>query len=132
MNVVITKVEYPYVSFISNHGEGIAYTTGQKFELGVTHGVEFDLLSELNIDENTKVVTNQKAGFYCEDDRTLIVALVESIEEDGAMWLRIAIDCIIEAYGVDDTIKTGDRLEIRMPKDKFKMTSIGTLFKSRT
>ncbi|WP_212002838.1 hypothetical protein [Chitinophaga sp. HK235] len=109
--------------------EKVAYATGQKFEQGVTHGVEFDLLLELDTSENTKVGTNLKAGFYCEDDRTVIVALVESIEEDDAMWLRIVTDCIIEAYGVDDTIKTGDRLEIRMPKDKFKMTCIGTLFK---
>lgn len=126
MNIVITKVEYPYVSFTSNHGEGIAYTSGQQFEPGRTHSVEFDILSDLNTNENVKIGTIKQAGFYCEDNHTLIVALVESVDEDDSVCLRIAIDCIIEAYRNDDTIKAGDRVEIRLPKDEFKMTSIGS------
>jgi hypothetical protein len=125
MNVVITNVEYPYVSFISNHGEGIAYTSSLQLESGSTHSVEFDILSDLNTNENTKIGTNKKAGFYSEDNSTLIVALVESIDEYDCLCLRIATDCIIEANKNDNTISTGDRLEIRLPKDKFKMTSIG-------
>ena len=125
MNVVITKVEYPYISFTCNHGDGIAYTSAQQFELGRTHSVEFDILSDLNTNENTKIGTIREAGFYSEDDSTLIVALVESVDEDDSLCLRIATDCIIEAYRNDDSIDTGDMLEIRMPKDKCKMTSIG-------
>ena len=125
MNVVITKVEYPYVSFTSNHGEGIAYASDQQFELGWTHSVEFDILSDLNTNENTKIGTIKKAGFYYEDNSTIIVALVESVDEDDSLCLRIATDCIIEAYRNDNSIDKGDRLEIRIPKDKFKMTSIG-------
>ncbi len=129
MNVVITKVDYPYVSFSSDYGDGIVFTTGRKFELGTTHGVEFDLLSDLNAGENTTVGTNRKEGFYIEDDCMIIVAVVENIFEDDAMWLRIAMDCHIETYQVGNTIKIGDKLEVRMPSDKFMMTSIGTLFK---
>lgn len=126
MNVVITKVEYPYVSFISSYGEGIAYTSSQQFEPGGIHSVEFDILADLGSKENTKIGTNRKAGFYFDGSGTLIVALVESIDEDDSMCLRIATDCIIEAYRNDDSIKPGDRLEIRLLKGQFKMTSIGS------
>ncbi|SFW81806.1 hypothetical protein [Chitinophaga sancti] len=126
MNLVITKIEYPYVSFTSNNGEGLAYTSDQQLDIDRTYSVEFDILSNLNTNDNTKIGTNKPAGFYDEDGNTLIVALVESIDEYGdSLCLRIAIDCIIEAYRSGDSIDVGDRLEIRMPKDKFKVTIIG-------
>jgi hypothetical protein len=125
MNVVITNVDYPYVSFTSDHGEGIAYTLSQKLEPGRTHSVEFDILFDLDVSENTEIGTFKKAGFHLEDAHTLIVALVESVDESESVCLRISTDCIIEAYKNDNSIRTGDMLEIRVPKDKFKMTSIG-------
>lgn len=126
MNVVITKVEYPYVSFTSNHGQGIAYASGQQFELGGTYSIEFDILLDLNTNENTKIGTIKKPGFCCQDSSTLIVALVESVNEDDSLCLRIATDCIIEVYRDDNSIDTGDRLEISIPKDKLRITYIGS------
>lgn len=126
MNIVITEVESPYVSFTSDHGKGIGYTSNQQFELDSIHTVEFDFLSELNANENTRIGTTKELGFYCEGDRILIVALVEDVDEDDDVCLRIAPDCMIMAYRNDDVIQAGDRVEIRMSKAEFKITSIGT------
>ncbi|SHN07733.1 hypothetical protein [Chitinophaga sp. CF418] len=126
LNLIITKVENSYLSFTSNHGEGQGIRhISQQFEEGRCYGVEFDFLPYLNANENTKIGTTKEAGFYCEGDGNLIVALVEHIDEDDEVCLRIAPDCMIMAYRNDDVIQTGDRVEIRMSKDEFIVTLIG-------
>ena len=79
----------------------------------------------LNANENTKIGTTKKAGFYCEDDASLIVASVENVDEDDEVCLRIAPDCMIITYRNDDVIKTGDMVEVSMSRDQFIITSIG-------
>ncbi|RAJ75623.1 hypothetical protein CLV59_109237 [Chitinophaga dinghuensis] len=127
MNVVINKVDYPFVTFKSDYGEGIASTTQRHFDQGAVHGVELDLIIDLIINVNTRIGTDRVPGFSFEEDHTVIVAIVESIAEDDSICLRISIDCIIEAYAIDKQIKTGDMLEIEVPKEKFLITSFGTL-----
>jgi len=114
------------VSFTSNYGkgQGIGHIA-QQFEDGRQYSVEFDFSPYLNANENTKIGTTREAGFYCEGDDTLIVALVENVDEDDEVCLRIAPDCIIIAYRNDELIQEGDRVEIRMSKDEFIITWIG-------
>ena len=126
MNVLITRVENRYVSFTGNHGKGkgIGHIS-QQFEEGSFYGVEFDFLPYLNSNENTKIGTIKDAGFYCEDESTLIVALVENVDEDDEVCLRIAPDCMIMAYRNDNVIQEGNRVEVRVSKDEFIITWIG-------
>jgi len=126
MNITVTKVESPYVSFTSNHGDGKGNgRISQYFQEDRSYGVEFDFLPYLNANENTKIGTTKEKGFYIEDDFTLVVAFVENIDEDEQVCLRIAPDCMIMAYRNDDTIREGDEVEVRLSKDELIITSIG-------
>jgi len=125
MIIVITKVENPYLSFNSKHGVGAGYISDQQFELGKEYGVEFNFLPFLDTRANTRIGTIREAGFYHEDDFTLIVASVEHIDEDDDVCLRIAPDCMIMAYKNDDAIQVGDNVEVKLFKDELIITSIG-------
>jgi len=126
LNIVVTKVDNPYVSFNSNHGKGICIgCVSQQFDAGRVYSVEFNFSPFLNTNENTTIGTTKEPGFYCEENNTLIVAMVEHVDEDDDVCLRIAPDCMIMAYRNDEVIRTGDRVEIRMSKDEFIITWIG-------
>ncbi|NML37510.1 hypothetical protein HHL17_09940 [Chitinophaga sp. G-6-1-13] len=126
MNITITEVKDKYLLFDSPRGQGIGFFANQRLEPGSNHGVEFDFMEDLHTNVNTRIGTTRMFGFYQEDDFVIVVGNVESVDEDDVICLRIDMSCIILAYKSDVLIREGDTLEIRLHKDQFKVTSIGT------
>jgi len=50
----------------------------------------------------------------CSDDGSIIIGTIESVDDDGMVYVRIAEDCLIMAESVIGELAEGDKVKITL------------------
>jgi len=125
MKIKVVEVENQYVYFSCSVGSGIAKCFKENFIKGMVCGIELDINVALKIGYNTE--KNVDRSLYLKNDghKNWINGLVESIDNDDTICLRLAEDCIVMADYEECEVRQGDILLIAISKDDFQVTLIG-------
>lgn len=125
MTVNILDVQGDEVKFSCSFGEGVGICEERNLIVGMTYGIEIDILEDLKIGLNTEISNDKTCFLLYDGSLNLINVIVESLDEDDSICLRLAQDCIIVCYYVGGGILVGDTLLIKLKAQEFRITSIG-------
>jgi len=125
MKIKITNIRNEhYVEFSSAVGSGIGVCKNTHVMMkGVyDYDSEFDINIPINLKRNALLVSDRRCFIRLLEDKNEIQGLVDQIDEDGMIYLRLAIDCLIMVESENDEIKKGDYLLLTVNIDDFKIT----------
>ena len=125
MKIRVKEVENQYVEFFCTVGAGIAKCSQQNLVNWMICDVEIDINVTLKLGTNAEKNLDDNLYIKNKGNVNWINGLVESIDEDDTICLRLANDCIIMVEYEDCEICEGDILLIKIPKEDLEITLIG-------
>jgi hypothetical protein len=125
MKIKAVEVENQYVEFCCSFGSGVAKCSEENLSSGMIYDVEMDINITLKIGYNTD--KNIESNLYLRNDgkTNWLNGLVESIDDDDTICLRLANDCIVMAEYEECEVHQGDVLLITISKEDLEITLIG-------
>ena len=125
MKIRVKEVENQYVEFFCTVGAGIAKCSQQNLVNGMICDVEIDINVTLKLGTNAEKNLDNNLYIQNEENINLINGLVENIDDDDIICLRLANDCIIMIEYEECEIFEGDILLIKIRKEDLEVTLIG-------
>lgn len=132
MRITITDVLQPpvggtWITYSSDCGAGTAHwvSNGHSPVRGRSYHVEFDIDAPLEASMVAQANDPARHGFSRLADDTLIIGVLESVDEDAVGCLRISSDCIIMVESRLDASLIGKPLSIRLNTDQLRATPVG-------
>lgn len=74
--------------------------------------------------ESTSFVDHIPDGWIVEADKVVIAGAIESRDEDGMTYLRLASDCLLMIES-GDNLRVGSHLRLSLPSSELKLTPLG-------
>ncbi len=125
MKIEVIEIIDEYVLFTCAVGSGIGKCVEKNLIKGHICDVEIDLNAVLRLGKNAWRSSGDSLYIKNDGDTNLINGLVESIDNDDIICLRLASDCIIILEYEDCEISAGDGLLINIEKAEVEITLTG-------
>lgn len=110
------------VRFESSRGAGAGvWSSREAPEIGRERYVEFDVDEEVPLNR-TLVSPPEGTPFEESDGHILLRCVVEQVDDDGMVYLRIGHDSLIMAELAPEVRRVGVHLRLRVPIDLFLIT----------
>jgi len=127
MKTTISKVfdgEPRKVEFLCSAGGAIATWHGKSLpEKGKAYDSELDITETLALGTNCSKSDLRKFTLIRDDDSTTrVIGMVDSIDEDGMVYLRLADDCLIMIESSIGTFAESDWITLCINSDAFHIT----------
>jgi hypothetical protein len=115
------------VHFTSAVGEAAALWQSTKITpaKGHEYDVELDIDAILKLGENASVQLGAKPGLAMIGTKVQIVGIVESIDDDGMVYFRLAPDCIMMIESFGSTFHKAEVLRLALEPVAIRLTPIG-------
>ena len=111
------------VKFSSAAGAANATWSGELPSVGINVDVEIDIEITLSHDNTTVLPTDSRTAIEDSRNGVTVVAIVEQIDDDGMLFMRIDGDSTFMVESATDFVpRLGDRLMIRSTVDSFRLT----------
>ena len=128
MKIKIVKfIDSRLVEFSSAVGTGIAKLNNDNVSDIVTHtsyDIEFDFEISISLSSNAKKVSKSTPFFRCNGENE-ILGKIESIDEDGEVYLRLSDDCSFSICSDGNEIHEGDYISFIVSPLKTYITIVG-------
>ena len=129
MQVVINKVDDPWVEFSCHLGKGIGLGIGYNkftdFEVNEELDIELDIEPLLDLGTNTSYSDDLYPFIDFDDDHLYINAIAESVDELNYVVLRLSEDCVIMTEASSNEIVAGDYLHIKLERSELLINIVG-------
>jgi len=133
MNIIITYIQSSLdgkllVAFSSPVGTGLALWNDGQYQPRVGHeySIELDIEEECLRYSSVVSTTSRKFSLGVESGEVILTGMVDSVDDDGLSYFRLAPSCLIMISPIEDRpMSQDDWLTIRVKADDLLMTSIG-------
>lgn len=124
MKMKIDKIiKQPILEFSTSIGSGIGCWHNNNLpNEGEWVSVELDINEILKIGFNANLSTDKVCFIRHSEDENEIQGIVDGIDEDGLIYLRLTPDCLIMVESSEDQIKEGDYILLRINAKNFVIT----------
>ena len=124
MKIQIVKIiKLNIVEFSTKYGSGIGLCENvEGLEETKVYSAEIDIHSRINLNHNAAIVSDRRYFIKHHQDENEIQGLVEQIDEDGLIYLRVGDDCIIMIENDSNQISKGEYLLIKVKLTDLEIT----------
>lgn len=127
MNIKNYKIiEGKIVEFSTSFGVGIGTWYNNEVKEGLQYGIEFDILPKLKFGNNAKIVSENTYSVKHDGKVNELRGVVDGVDEDGLIYFRLGIDCLIMVESAEETIKEGDWLSLTVNTEDLIITPYGS------
>lgn len=114
MIIKIDEIKDELVFFSCEVGSGIGLWGVKDKPLIKEYYVEFTVTIPVIPEQNATIVSDSQMFIRQSGDMNEIQGLVEQLDDDGLIYLRLAKGCLIMLENENDVIKVGDYLLVRV------------------
>lgn len=125
MKIKIVKIiSANIVEFSTNVGIGIGTWNNNEIKEGAQYTVELDIEQKLEIGNNVKIVSEKGCFIRYSEHENEIQGVIDGVDEDGMIYLRLSIDCLIMIESPKEHFKEGDYLLLTVNVNNLRITEV--------
>jgi hypothetical protein len=113
------------IEFSTSKGIGIGTWNNNEVAGGREYSVEFDINQKLEIGKNAKVISDKIYSIRHHDGVNEIQGMVDRVDEDGLIYFRLRLDCLIMIETEKKEFKEGDWLSLTIGLEDLIVTPFG-------
>jgi hypothetical protein len=112
------------INFVSKIGEGLAIWKNEQVpNLGFTYDVEFNIEQLVEKQVNAFSSTEKEPFLKLVENTMCLNGFIDSIDEDGVAYFRLASDCLVMIEVNPENIKQGEWLVIKCDSETLEVYS---------
>ena len=121
MNItVVGRLDENIVRFNTTIGEALGLWRGEKTSVpGDTYSVEFELGPAVEVGVSAVVEPTGSPSLRISGSQTVIVVLVDHVDGDGVLGLRLANDCLFLADFIGSPPEAGSLIKVQVAAREF-------------
>jgi hypothetical protein len=124
VNKIIETDESVQISFVSKIGEGLAnWKNKQMPKLGLTYDIEFNIEQFVEKQVNAFSSTEKEPFLKLIENTLYLNGFIDSIDDDGVAYFRLASDCLIMIEVNLENIKQGEWLVVKCNPETLEVYS---------
>ena len=114
------------VQFSCRAGDGWSrWSSVEAPRVGTTYDAELDTDESLELGRNATDCNTHDIGIRIGTNNVTLSGTIESRDEDGMLYLRLASDCLL-MIETEDTISTGQHVQFSVPAAALELTPFGS------